>query len=128
MNYNIPLTNTNKVSEETSSSRPLQDNSPATSPSIPNSFGNGLATAEYNLSQNLLKDPKSIEALGYNQVTNVAYVPVAFPSYAGGYAPNAIYGYAPNGTPSLPLYSYNPQLTEKDKEAWIASKQTLFIQ
>lgn len=121
----MPLINTNKVSEENSSPRLLQDSTPVTSQSIPNSFGN---TAEYTLTQNLLKDSKGTDALGYNQVANIAYVPIAFPTYAAGYAPNAIYGYTPNGTSSLPVYSYNPQMTEKDKEAWIASKQNLFTE
>jgi hypothetical protein len=125
MNSDMSLIDTSKDSE-----RQIQECSRPASTVSPNPFGVGLQTIVDNkkLNDSLKIGIDTPSGEGYNQVTNIAYVPVAFPSYATNYAPNAVYGYSLNGISPLPVYSYNTQMAEKDKEAWAASKQILLIQ
>ena len=59
--------------------------------------------------------------------TSIAYVPVAFPAYSTSYVPHTVYGYVPNGLSPFPMYSYNPQSTDKDKEIWAAASKKIYL-
>lgn len=120
-NRNISLTDSlSRSNPQEPSTKMTQDTLLNVSESMQSPLG---ATLAVDNSQKTLKDLQrtGMESIGFTPTSNFAFVPMTFASYPN-YVPNTVYGYSQNGTSSYPMYSYNPQLTERDRDAWASSK------